>query len=413
MHIYLVIIIVFLIGGYLLEALAQYLNLNHLASELPEEFSDTYDAKEYRKSQDYTRAKTRLEIISSSVNLVILLAFIFLGGFPWLDGLVRSLGWTEAWTGIVFIGLLALAQDLISLPFEIYNNFGLEERFGFNRMGWKTFLSDKLKEYFLLALIGIPLLFWILLFFGKFPHLGWLYAWGVIIVIMLAIQYVAPTWILPLFNKFTPLEDGELKNKITNYIQKTGFKLKGIFVMDGSKRSTKSNAFFTGFGKKKRIALFDTLINKHEPNELVAVLAHEIGHYKLKHNLKNLFIAIVKLGIVLYLMSIFITHPPLFQAFGMEHMSVYAGLIFFALLYTPVSLIMSVIFNHLSRKYEFQADSFSAKSTEQPQDLISALKKLSADNLSNLTPHPLYVFLEYSHPPVLDRIKNLRYLENS
>jgi len=413
MHIYLVIIIVFLVGGYLLEALAQYLNLNHLASELPEEFSDTFDAKEYKKSQDYTRAKTRLEIISSSVNLVILLAFIFLGGFPWLDGLVRSLGWTEAWTGIVFIGLLALAQDLISLPFEIYNNFGLEERFGFNRMGWKTFLSDKLKEYFLLALIGIPLLFWILLFFGKFPHIGWLYAWGFIIVIMLAIQYVAPTWILPLFNKFTPLEDGELKDKITNYIQKTGFKLKGIFVMDGSKRSTKSNAFFTGFGKKKRIALFDTLINKHEPNELVAVLAHEIGHYKLKHNLKNLFIAIIKLGIVLYLMSIFITHPPLFQAFGLENMSVYAGLIFFALLYTPVSLIMSVIFNHLSRKYEFQADSFAAKSTEQPRDLIRALKKLSADNLSNLTPHPLYVFLEYSHPPVLDRINNLRHLENS
>ncbi len=408
MNIYLAIIIFSLIAVYMLEGVGQLLNIRALDPELPEEFRDTFDENKYKTSQEYTRDSTKLNLISSSVNLAIVLGFILLGGFPWLDSLVRSLGLSNLWTGMLFFAVLTFAQGVIGEPFDLYRTFVLEERFGFNKMTLRTYLSDKLKELLLMLLIGGPVLAGFLLFFQNYTDWGWFYAWMFILLIMLVLQYVAPTWILPLFNRFTPLEEGELKTKIMEYAEKMGFDLSGIFVMDGSKRSTKSNAFFTGFGKKKRIALFDTLIENHDPDELVSVLAHEVGHFKLKHILKNMLLGVFKTGVLLYIMSFFITHPPLFEAFGMQKVSVYAGLVFFMLLYTPISIILALFVNNLSRRYEYQADAFAAETTGDSENLVRALKRLSADNLSNLTPHPFYVFLEYSHPPVLNRIRKLK-----
>ncbi len=413
LNFYLIGIIFILIGAFVLESIASYLNLKSLTTQLPSEFSGWYDWDKYRKSQEYTKANTKLGIISSSVNLVLLLGFIFLGGFPWLDAIVRS--WELPWllTGLVYLGILILVQDFLNLPFELYRIFGLEESFGFNRMSAGTFVKDKLKGYMLMLCLGVPVISGILIFFQNFPHWGWLYAWLFIILVMLFLQYLAPTLILPLFNKFTPLEPGELRDKILDYAQRQGFNLSGIYVMDGSKRTTKSNAFFTGFGKRKRIAFFDTLVEKFTPEELVSILAHEVGHYKFRHIFKNMFFVIVKTAFLLYLLSLFISHPPLFEAFGLEHVSIYAGLIFFLLLYVPVSMLLTVIFNHFSRKFEYQADAFACQSTGQVKVLIDALKKLSVDNLSNLTPHWFYVILQYSHPPILDRIKALKELEKT
>ena len=413
MNIYLLIILVSMIGAYLLENASIYLNVRHLDPVVPREFIDVVDREKYRRSQEYTRKQSKVHLFHSSVNLAILLAFILGGGFAWLDGLVRSFSLPPVWSGLIFFACLGFALDLFSLPFEIYNTFVLEEKFGFNRMTPKLFLTDKLKGYLLTLAIGGPLLAGILLFLSSYPDWGWLFAWSLIVLVMLLVHCLAPTLILPLFNTFTPLEEGDLKRKIEAYAWRNGFDLSGIFVMDGSKRSSKSNAFFTGLGRKKRIALFDTLVEKHEPDELVAVLAHEIGHYKKKHILKNMILAIVKTGILLFLVSLFISHPPLFAAFGLNQPSVYAGLVFFALLYTPIALILSLYLNFLSRKFEYQADAFAAKTTTRPENLIQALKRLSADNLSNLTPHPFYVFLNYSHPPVLNRIKALKQAENA
>lgn len=408
MNLYLAIVLFSLILAYLMESLGQILNISALDPCLPKEFRDACDETKYQKSQVYTKSKTRLNLITSSVNLVLLLGFILLGGFPWLDSLVRSLGLPFLGSGLVFVAILILAQDLLNEPFELYQIFVLEEKFGFNRTGLGTYLSDKLKALFLMLVIGGPVLAGVLLFFKYFADWVWLYVWGLTIFVVVVLQYLAPTWILPLFNKFTPLEQGDLKKKILDYAQNVGFDLSGIYVLDGSKRSSKSNAFFTGFGKKKCIALYDTLIEKHDPQELVCVLAHEVGHYKLRHILKNLFLFIVKSGIILWIMSFFISYPPLFEAFGMQKPSVYAGLVFFALLYTPISVIFSIFMNFLSRKHEYQADRFAANTTGDTENLIRALKRLAVDNLSNLTPHPFYVFLQYSHPPVLERIRALR-----
>ncbi len=402
-----------LLGTYLVQGLASLLNIRSLDSRLPEEFKGFYDQEKYQRSQEYTRSQERLSLISSTVNLVALLGFILLGGFPWLDGLVRSLNLPEHWTGVVFISCLVLAAECLTLPFDLYRVFVLEERFGFNRMDLKVFVLDKIKEYALTALIGLPLLIGLLLFLGHFPDWGWLYAWVFIVLIMTVVQYLAPVVVLPLFNSFTPLEEGELKGKIMDYAGRVGFKIKDILVMDGSKRSSKSNAFFIGFGKKKRIALFDTLIDNHQPEELVGILAHEIGHYKYKHIVKNLVLGVTKLGVLLYLVSICISYKPLFEAFGLDHVSVYAGLVLFLIIFTPVSLILSLGMNLLSRKYEFEADRFAARTTNRPDELIRALKRLSVSNLVNLTPHWMYVLISYSHPPVLERIQALRHQERA
>lgn len=411
MNIYLIIIIASLAGACLLGIYSRQLNRKALSPELPEEFTGTFDAGEYRKSQDYTKAGMGFENISSSITTVITIMFITLGGFNAVDIWAGSFGYGQIATGLIFYAGLAVLSDLMSLPFSLYSTFVIEEKFGFNKTTLKTFFIDKLKGYLIGSIIGGAILSGVLLFFNAAGSLAWLWCWIFTVLVTLGVQYIAPTWILPLFNKFTPLEEGELRDKIEKFAADNGFELSGIFMIDGSKRSTKANAYFTGFGKKKRIALFDTLIDSLSTDELVAVLAHEIGHSKLGHIRKMMIMSIINTGFVFLLMSFFLGNKELFAAFGMQNISVHAGLIFFALLYTPVSIVLSIFSNIRSRKHEFEADAFAAKTTQTPEALVNALKKLSVSNLSNLTPHPFYVWLEYSHPPVLKRIDALRSFE--
>ncbi|WP_319778589.1 M48 family metallopeptidase [Maridesulfovibrio sp.] len=411
MNIYLFIIIASLSGACLLGIFARQLNRKALSPQVPAEFIGTFDADEYRKAQDYAKAGMGFENISSSISTLVTILFIVWGGFNLIDLWAHGFGYGPVVTGLIFYAGLAVLSDIASLPFSLYSTFVIEEKFGFNKTTLKTFFLDKLKGYLLGAIIGGAILSGVLLFFNAAGSLAWLWCWLFTVLITLGIQYIAPTWILPLFNKFTPLEDGELKNKIEGFAAENGFELSGIFMIDGSKRSTKANAYFTGFGKKKRIALFDTLINSLSTDEIVAVLAHEIGHSKLGHIRKRMLMSIINTGVVFLIMSFFLGNKELFAAFGMQNISVHAGLIFFALLYTPVSIVLSIFSNIRSRKHEFEADAFAAKTTHTPESLVTALKKLSVSNLSNLTPHPFYVWLEYSHPPVLQRIDALRDFE--
>jgi STE24 endopeptidase len=408
MNIYAIIILVTLLFDFTLNLIADLYNVKAMKKDLPKEFEGVYEEDDYRKSQEYTRVTTRFGILTSTINLILILAFWFLGGFNYLDSIVRQWAFSPLVTGLVYIGILILLKSIISLPFSLYSTFVIEERFGFNKTTIGTFFMDMIKGLVLGVVIGGPLLAAILAFFQYAGALAWLYCWMGTTVFTLVIQFVAPRWIMPLFNKFTPLEDGELKQSILNYAKSVNFKVDDVFVMDGSKRSTKSNAFFTGFGKHKRIALFDTLIEKHTVDELVAVLAHEIGHYKKKHIIQSMAISILHMGVMFLLLSIFISSKGLFNAFFMDHISIYAGLIFFGMLYTPIELVLSIFMQIFSRKNEFEADRFAAETIKEPENMINALKKLSRDNLSNLTPHRFYVFLNYSHPPVLQRINAIR-----
>jgi STE24 endopeptidase len=400
-----VIILAAIIGDLILNGLADYLNLKALRKDLPEEFQGVYDSDRYRLSQDYLRVNTRFDWVVSAVNLILILVFWFGGGFPLLDGWVRAWNAGPVITGLAYIAILALLMSIISLPFSIYRTFVIEERFDFNKTTWITFIKDRLKGLVLAILLGGPLLAGILAFFEYAGSYAWLYCWLAVAVYMLVVQFIAPTWIMPLFNKFNPLEEGELREAITAYARSIKFPLKNIFVMDGSRRSSKSNAFFTGFGRHKRIVLFDTLVENHSVSELVAILAHEMGHYKKKHILISLVSGVLQTGLMFYLLSLFISYQGMFDAFYMRQPSVYAGLIFFSLLYSPLDFFLGIFSQMLSRKHEYVADLFSVKTTDNPRAMITALKKLSVQNLSNLVPHPFYVFLNYSHPPVLQRIK--------
>ncbi|EIM63001.1 M48 family metallopeptidase [Desulfobacter postgatei] len=407
------IILVTLIVDFTMNFVADRLNIGRLTTHLPEKFSDVYDPKRYERSQQYLRATTRLGTITSTVDLGILLAFWFIGGFGVLDNFVRETGWSSIGCGLLFIGILAGCKFIISLPFSIYSTFVIEENFGFNKTTPKLFVLDLIKSMILSMVLGIPLLSAIFWFFESSGPWAWIICWGVTTTFILAVQYIVPTWIMPLFNKFTPLEDGELKNKLFAYAKSIDFPLTQIFVMDGSKRSTKSNAFFTGFGKNKRIVLFDTLINAHTPDELLTVLAHEMGHFKKKHIQRRLIFGILQMGVIFYLLSLFITQKSLFTAFYVDTPSIYTGLVFFSILFSPVDLVISIIMQFFSRKDEYAADRFAALTTKKAGDLITALKKLSADNLANLTPHPFYVFLNYSHPPLAQRIAAMEKIEGA
>ncbi len=410
MNPYLIFILAVLILGYLLNLVIAVLELRSLDPELPPEFSDIYSQKKYRQSQQYTRVTTRFSQIHDSFMLVITITFILAGGFNLIDLAARSFGLSSISTGLLFAGALALLSSVIGLPFSIYSTFVIEEQFGFNKTTPKTFALDLIKTVILAGCIGGPLLAAVLWFFQAAGNLAWLYCWLAVTVFILIIQFLAPVVIMPLFNKFTPLEDGELKKSITDYAQAQQFAIKGIYTMDGSKRSTRLNAFFTGFGKFRRIVFFDTLIDKLNTGEIVAVLAHEMGHFKHKHIFKMMAASILQMGIMFFIMSLFLGNQQLFAAFGMEHISIYAGLIFFGFLYSPVSTMLSIFFNLFSRKHEYEADAWAVTTTEQVQELISGLKKLSVHNLSNLTPHPFNVFLNYSHPPVLQRIRAIQQL---
>lgn len=407
MNIFALIILATLLVDFSLNLIADFYNMRSLDQGLPDEFSDVYDEETYEKSQEYTKERTRFGILTSAFNLILLVVFWFAGGFQWLDEIVRSWELGVIWTGLVYIGILILAKSILSLPFSVYSTFVIEEKYGFNKTTPRTFVLDLVKGLGLGILLGGPLLAGILSFFTFIDQYAWLYAWATVTAFTLFVQFIAPTWIMPIFNDFEPLEDGDLRQKIRDYADKVNFAMEGVYVMDGSKRSSKSNAFFTGFGKNKRIALYDTLIENHEDNELVAVLAHEIGHYKKKHIIKNMAISIIQTGIMFFLLSVFLNSQGLYDAFYMDQASIYAGLIFFGMLYAPIDMITSIFMQVLSRKYEFEADEF-ASTTYQKEPMIEALKKLSKDNLSNLTPHPFYVFLNYSHPPVLQRIKAIR-----
>lgn len=408
MNIYAIIILSTIVFSFLLDLITEWLNLRALQDELPDEFKDTYNTDEYKKSQDYTRVRTKFGFITSIFGLVLTLGFWFLGGFNYVDEIVRGWQFSAIWSGLLYIGMLMAARSIIGLPFSIYSTFVIEQRFGFNKTTPKTFVLDILKGTLLGVVLGGPLLAALLAFFQHAGEMAWLYCWAATTIFTLIVQFIAPTWIMPLFNKFTPLEEGELRTAILKYVKSVNFSLQNLFVMDGSKRSSKSNAFFTGFGKHKRIALFDTLIEKHTVRELVAVLAHEIGHYKKKHIIQGMVISILHMGVMFYLMSLVLSHDGLFDAFYMNNMSIYAGLIFFAMLYTPIEMILSIFMQIFSRKNEYEADRYAAETTSDGESMITALKKLSAHNLSNLTPHPLYVFLNYSHPPVLKRIQAIR-----
>ncbi len=414
MNVYLVVILAILLGSHLLTVIIERLNLKHLTPNLPAEFIGFYDQKKYTKSQEYSRENTTSDLIQSTIQIIVTAAFILCGGFNLVDQWVRTLHYGPIVTGIIYIFSLALLAGLLNLPFQIYDIFVIEEKYGFNRTSAKTFILDIFKSLMLLFLLGTPVLAVTLWFFREVGPLAPLYIWGIFTVFQIFMMFLAPILIFPLFNKYTPLEEGDLKDKIENYARNHKFTMRGVFTMDGSRRSTRSNAFFTGFGKSRRIVLFDTLINNHSSAELLAILAHEIGHYRLKHILKQAAVSVIETGITLYILSLFINNRALFDAFKMNDISVYASLIFFGFLYTPISLLISIAMNWFSRKYEYEADRFAVETLGEGESLSYALKKLSVDNLSNLTPHPWKVFLTYSHPPVLERIRAIRRVaENS
>jgi len=407
-NIYLIIIIAILGGGYLLEWIVESLNLRDASPDLPDEYVGFYDNERYRKSHHYLRENTYFGLITSGISTFAIVLFILLGGFNYIDRFGRSFGFGDIVTGLIFAGTITLLAELLRIPASAYHTFIIEEKYGFNKTTVKTFVLDVIKSWILVGLIGGSLFWGILWFFGKFGSVAWFYSWCAVTIFQIFMLFIAPVVIMPLFNKYVPLENGELKSTIENYAEAEDFRMKGLFKMDGSKRSTKANAFFTGFGRFRRIVLFDTLIAKHTVDELVAVLAHEMGHYKKKHILKQILISVINTGLMFFILSLFINNSQLFMAFRMEEISIYASFVFFGFLYVPISTVISIAGNILSRKYEYEADAYAVSTLGKPEVMISALKKLSVENLSNLTPHPLKVFLEYSHPPVIDRIKAIR-----
>jgi STE24 endopeptidase len=405
MNIFAIIILAALVLEFSLKLAANMLNLKSLKLELPSILQGIYKQKDYRKSQEYLRVTTRFGLIESSFTLILLLAFWFTGGFNWFDQIVSSWKLMPLASGLLYIGILFFAYSLLKIPFSIYDTFVIEERFGFNKTTPRTFFMDLVKGFILAAILGGLLLTGVLTLFQYESRFAWIYCWTIVIVFSLALQYVAPTWIMPLFNKYKPMESGELRDAILEYTHSVNFPINNMFVMDGSRRSSKSNAFFTGFGRNKRIALFDTLMAQHTVPEIVAVLAHEVGHYKKKHILQGTIISIAHTGLIFFLLSLFTGNTGLYQAFYMSQYPIYAGLLFFGLLYTPIKLILSIIMQMISRRHEYQADRFAAETIKEPANLVDALKKLSSTNLSNLTPDPFYVFLNYSHPPLMQRIQ--------
>ncbi|MEE3243531.1 MAG: M48 family metallopeptidase [Bacteroidota bacterium] len=401
------IIIAFIILSFVIDQMLNWLNAKHFDDPIPQELADVYDTETYRKSQDYKKVNAKFSTLTSSFMLVITLLFFVFDGFAFIDQIARSLSDNEIIVGLIFFGIIMLGSDILTTPFSYYKTFIIEERFGFNKSTPKLFLADKLKGWLMTIIVGGGLLALVIWFYQISGSLFWVYAWIVFAVFALVMNMFYAKLIVPLFNKQTPLEEGSLRNKIEQYAATVGFKLNNIFVIDGSKRSTKANAYFSGFGSEKRITLYDTLINDLEEDEIVAVLAHEVGHYKKNHIIVNLFASVVLTGFTLWLLGIFISNSIFSEALGVAKPSFHIGLIAFGILYSPISGITGFLMSVLSRKFEYQADNF-AKNTYAGDPLISSLKKLSRNSLSNLTPHPLYVKLHYSHPTLLQRYRNLK-----
>lgn len=400
----LVYIIVF---KYLLDNLLNFLNASYFKNKIPTELQDIYTANEYQKSQQYQLANYKFGIFASTYSLVLILFFFFLNGFAYVNEVVLQITSSKVIASPLFFGILFFASDILNLPFSYYSTFVIEEKFGFNKTTVKTFWLDKLKSWLFVCFIGGFLITIITWFYYKNPTNFWWYAWLTVVIFTLFFNKFYATLIVPIFNKQTPLQNGELKDEITYYAKKVGFSLKNIFVIDGSKRSTKANAYFSGFGKQKRITLYDTLIEDLSTKEIVAVLAHEVGHYKKKHIIYNLLISILSTGVLFYILAVLLKNKELYLALGISEQYFHIGLIIFSILYSPISEIISFLSNFLSRKFEYQADNF-AKNTFSEKPLISALKNLSKNSLSNLTPHPFYVKMYYSHPTLLQRILALK-----
>jgi STE24 endopeptidase len=395
------------VATFAIEVVADVLNLRALAPEAPRDFRDLYDAERYRRMQAYTRERTRFGWIAAGARLTLLLAFWFFGGFGALDRWARGFGWHAVPTGLVFVGVLLLGQAIVQLPFSWYATFVIEERYGFNRASARTFWTDVATGTLLAIVLGGPLLAAVLWLFEAAGDAAWLWCWALVTTWTVGVQYVAPTWIMPLFNRFTSLPDGELRDAILGMAARLGFPLAGVWVIDGSKRSTKANAFFTGFGARKRIALFDTLLATLAPDEVLAVVAHEIGHYERRHVQWGLVLAILHTGVLLFVLSLVLETPAVFAAFAIDGPSVHAGLVAFAILLTPIELPLSLAMNALSRRHEYEADRYAVEAVGDGLDLARGLRRLSADTLANLTPHPWYVALHYSHPPVVARVRVL------
>jgi STE24 endopeptidase len=400
------LIIIIPIIGFAVEKYLDHLNSSMWSDTLPDKLKGICDEEEYKKTQMYEKDNKRLSLWSSSFNLAVVLIMIAAGGFALADNLARTFSMNTVIISLIFFGIIGFTSDLMNIPFSCYDTFVIEKNYGFNTMTIRTFITDHIKSWFIALLVGIPVLGLITWFYYKTGRNFWLYAWGLITIFSVFINLFYSELIVPLFNKQTPLPEGSLRTKIEAFSQKTGFRLRNIYIIDGSKRSTKANAYFSGFGPKKRIVLYDTLQKELSEEEIVAVLAHEIGHYKKKHVFLTLFFSVILTGFMLFLLSLVINSPTFSQALGSQNTSFQLGLIVFGILYSPLSLIIGLSINYISRKNEFAADRF-VKENFKSEILAEALKKLSVKNLSNMMPHPVYVFFHYSHPPLLSRLEKL------
>ena len=401
------LLISIILFNFIKDYFLDYLNSKFFDKKIPENLRDIYDKEKYQKSQDYKKTLYKFGKISKAYSLTILLSFFFLDGFLLVDNFARSLFESELLISLSFFGIIFFGSDILNLPFSLYSVFIIEEKFGFNKTSFRIYFFDKIKSWFITILFGGGILSFIIFQFETVGKDFWIVAWVFITTISVLINGFYAQIIVPLFNKQTKLQEGNLKNDIEKYSKKVGFDLSNIFVIDGSKRSTKANAYFSGFGKQKRVTLYDTLLNKLNDNQIIAVIAHEIGHYKKNHIIFNLIFSTIQTGLMLYILSLLIYMPIFSEALGIQSHSFHIGLITFSILYTPISEIFSLIFNVFSRKFEYQADHY-AKETFSSKHLIEALKVLSKDSLSNLTPHPKYVWWHYSHPTLAQRIKHLQ-----
>lgn len=402
----LLIILILIISSFVFERILEYLNNQSFSDNIPSIAEGIYDKEKYIKSKNYNAVWYKFNSIQSVFSFILIFVLITLGIFGNLDIAIRNQVERPILASLLFFAVLGIGSDIVTLPFQLYGTFIIEEKFGFNKTTLKTFFTDKIKGYLLGALIGGGLLALLQYIYIHTADYFWILAWIVVSVFSIFTMSFYASLILPLFNKLSPLPDGELKDEIVKFCDEQGFTLKNLFVMDGSKRSSKANAFFSGLGPKKVIVLYDTLIENYEKEELVAVLAHEIGHYKMKHTLWSLFFSILSSGLMFYLLSMILGNDNLAIALGGNQQSFALSLLAFGILYSPISLITEVFMNVISRKNEYEADDFAAKNYKA-QPLAESLKKLSSENLTNLTPHPLYVFFHYSHPTLVQRLENL------
>jgi STE24 endopeptidase len=406
------LLILFLAGEFILERILDYLNTRNWSDEMPDEVQGIYDEKKYQKSQRYNRERHHFSSLVSVIFFVALLSMLFLNLFAILDSQIRSFTIHPVWMTLIFFAVLGLANDLFGLPFSVYSTFVIEEKYGFNKTSVGTFVLDRLKTWLISALFGGGLLTVIVLLYMKTGVHFWYMAWGAITLFSIFVTMFYSSLIVPIFNKQTPLEHGELRDAIEQFATNAGFTISNIFVMDGSRRSSKANAYFSGLGPKKRIVLYDTLVKEYSKEELVAILAHEIGHLKHKHILKSLLISTIETGMLLFLFSRIVDSPVLAQALGAQFPSFHLSLLAFGILYSPISTVLGIVMNTYSRNNEYQADRFAGEHYN-PEHLMSALKKLSVNHLSNLKPHPAYVFVHYSHPPLLQRLEALQGVTNA